>query len=342
MSQELQEQETQAQDVLEQELQESEDFGAEELKKKNPRDFFSLLVSVFAVVTICICTVLLVLVINLRNEMNALREDVRQWKSDAAAAAADLTPTADLVPAGDLAAQAETAAVSDTVQVDELENIMWDKDAGTDADKNANIRRVYLTFDDGPSSNTDKILDILAEYGVKATFFVVGKEHYNEQYKRIVEEGHTLAMHSYSHVYADIYQSVDAYSRDLIKLHDYLYELTGVDTDIVRFPGGSSNTVSRVDMRDVIAYLDGEGMVYFDWNVSSGDAARTPVSASQIADNVLRSIGNYNNAVVLFHDAADKDSTVEALPVIIEKILESEDTVLLPIMADTPPVQHLH
>lgn len=341
MSQELQEQETQAQSVPEQELQESEDFEAEEFKKKNPRDFFGLLVSVFAVVTICICTVLLVLVVNLRNDMNALREDVRLWTSEAAAAASASAPppTEELTSAAD---QAETAAVSDTIQVDELENVMWDRDAGTDVDKNANIRRVYLTFDDGPSSNTDKILDILAEYGVKATFFVVGKEYYSEQYKRIVEEGHTLAMHSYSHVYADIYQSVDAYSRDLTRLHDYLYELTGVDSDIVRFPGGSSNTVSRVDMHDVIAYLDGTGMVYFDWNVSSGDAARTPVSASQIADNVLRSIGNYNNAVVLFHDAADKDSTVEALPIIIEKILESEDTVLLPILADTPPVQHLH
>lgn len=341
MSQELQDQEIQAQSAPEQELPEPEGFEAEELKKRNPRDFFVLLVSAFAIVTICICTVLLVLVVNLRNEMDALREDIFVWKSEASAAApvpdshrTDLPAQADL--------PAETAEASDTARVDELENVMWDRDAVTDADKNSNIRRVYLTFDDGPSSNTDKILDILAEYGVKATFFVVGKEYYADQYKRIVEEGHTLAMHSYSHVYADIYQSVDTYSQDLMKLHDYLYELTGVDSDIVRFPGGSSNTVSHVDMHELIAYLDEAGMVYFDWNVSSGDAVRSSVSASQIADNVLRSIGSYNNAVVLFHDAADKDSTVEALPVIIERILESEDTVLLPIMADTPPVQHLH
>ncbi|MCM1182059.1 MAG: polysaccharide deacetylase [Roseburia sp.] len=336
MSQELQEQETQEQGAVEQEIREPDDFEPEEFRQKRPRDYFVLLVFAFAIVTICICTVLLVLVINLRDEMNTLREDIYVWKSETAAP----VPEPVVVPTE----PPETTEVSDTMQVDALENVMWDRDAVTDAgaDKNANIRRVYLTFDDGPSSNTDRILDILAQYGVKATFFVVGKDNYNDQYKRIVEEGHTLAMHSYSHVYADIYQSVDSYSQDLLRLHDYLYELTGVDTNIVRFPGGSSNTISRVDMRELIAYLDENGMVYFDWNVSSGDATQNYISANQIAANVLRSIDNYSNAVVLFHDAAGKNSTVEALPLIIEKILESEDTVLLPIMADTAPVQHLH
>lgn len=343
MSRKMQEQETQTQNAVKQETQESDDFETKEFKRKNPRDFFGLLVSVFAIVTICICIVLLVLVINLRDEMNTLREDIYAWKSEVSVPEPEIivVPT-EPVEAAETTEAVETTEVSDTVQVDELENAMWAEDTDTGTDKSSNIRRVYLTFDDGPSSNTDRILDILERYGVKATFFVVGKENYNEQYKRIVEEGHTLAMHSYSHVYADIYRSVDSYSQDLLKLHAYLYELTGVDTNIVRFPGGSSNTISRVDMRDLIAYLDENDMVYFDWNVSSGDATQTYISANQIADNVLRSIGNYNNAVVLFHDAAGKNSTVEALPTIIEKILESEDTVLLPIMADTAPVQHLH
>ena len=224
----------------------------------------------------------------------------------------------------------EAAALEDTHKLEGRE------------DNSSGIRRVYLTFDDGPSANTERILDILDQYGVKATFFVVGKEGYAEQYRRIVDDGHTLAMHSYSHKYSEIYASVDAYRADLAKLHDFLYELTGEDCNIVRFPGGSSNTISRVDMWELIDYLKREDMVYFDWNVSSGDATGDRKSADQIARNVLDSIGQFNNAVVLFHDAPGKDSTVDALPAIIEKILESDNTVILPIVEDTVRVQHLH
>lgn len=312
-----------------------EEFEQDELKQRKPKDFLSLLVSILVLVTICMCTVLLVLIVNLRNEIKTLREDIYAWQSE------DITAVEESLPDSEVADgynEMEDEEASDIAEAAELENVVWEEDT----DKSSNIRRVYLTFDDGPSSNTDKILDILAEYEVKATFFVVGKEGYNSQYKRIVEEGHTLGMHSYSHVYGEIYQSVEAYSQDLMKLHDYLYELTGVDSEIVRFPGGSSNTISHVDMRDLIAYLDEEDMVYFDWNVSSGDAAGGYISAEQIADNVLKNVNSYNNAVVLFHDAAGKSTTVEALPIIIEKILESEDTVLLPITEDTVPVQHLH
>jgi peptidoglycan/xylan/chitin deacetylase (PgdA/CDA1 family) len=214
----------------------------------------------------------------------------------------------------------------------------WDRQG----DKSDGMKRIYLTFDDGPSSNTDKILDVLDSYGIKATFFVVGKNGYDDQYKRIVDEGHTLAMHSYSHKYSEIYASIDTYKADLTKLHDFLYELTGVDCNIVRFPGGSSNTISKVDMNDLITYLDDENMIYFDWNVSSQDATSSYKSAQQIADNVLSNMNKFNNSVVLFHDASNKDSTVEALPIIIEKILESDDSVFLPISEDTVLVQHLH
>ena len=203
------------------------------------------------------------------------------------------------------------------------------------------IHKVYLTFDDGPSANTDQILDILDEYGVKATFFVIGKEGYNDQYRRIVEEGHTLGMHSYSHVYRDIYESVEAYGQDLEKLHTYLYELTGVDSRIVRLPGGSSNTVSKDKIQDIIAYLGQQGMTYYDWNVSSGDAASGYVSAQQIADNVLNHVSEHHTSIVLMHDASGKNTTVEALPIILEKILESDNMVLLPITEDTVPIQHV-
>jgi peptidoglycan/xylan/chitin deacetylase (PgdA/CDA1 family) len=231
-----------------------------------------------------------------------------------------------------------TEEEAESEEVASLENTaVWDRKGDT----TDGMKRIYLTFDDGPSSNTDKILDVLDSYGVKATFFVVGKNGYDEQYRRIVEDGHTLAMHSYSHKYSEIYASLDSYKADLTKLHDFLYELTGVDCNIVRFPGGSSNTVSKVDMRELISYLDDEGMIYFDWNVSSQDASSTNKGAEYIADSVLSNMNKYNNTVVLFHDAANRDSTVEALPVIIEKILESGDSVFLPITESTVLVQHL-
>ena len=229
--------------------------------------------------------------------------------------------------------------VSADVQTLENQNV-WSESSGT-TPADSGIHKVYLTFDDGPSANTDQILDILDEYGVKATFFVVGKEGYNDQYRRIVEEGHTLGMHSYSHVYRDIYESVEAYGQDLEKLHTYLYELTGVDSRIVRLPGGSSNTVSKDKIQDIIAYLGQQGMTYYDWNVFSGDAASGYVSAQQIADNVFNHVSEHHTSIVLMHDASGKNTTVEALPIILEKILESDNMVLLPITEDTVPIQHV-
>lgn len=204
-------------------------------------------------------------------------------------------------------------------------------------------RKVYLTFDDGPSSNTGRILDILAEYDVKATFFVVGKteEKYQSLYKRIVEEGHTLAMHSYSHKYNEIYQSRESYVEDLTKLQEFLYETTGVWCRYCRFPGGSSNTVSRVDMHELIAYLEEQDMSYFDWNVSSGDASAAYISPEAVVRNSTATLSEFQEAIILLHDAVDKDSTVQALPGLIEKIQAMEDTKIVPITDETEPIHHI-
>ncbi len=204
-------------------------------------------------------------------------------------------------------------------------------------------RKVYLTFDDGPSGNTGEILDILAAYNVKATFFVVGKteEKYQPLYKRIVEEGHTLAMHSYSHKYNEIYQSKESYIEDLSKLQEFLYETTGVWCRYCRFPGGSSNTVSRVDMHELIDYLDEQDMTYFDWNVSSGDASSAYISPEAIVRNSTARLGEFDEAIILLHDAVDKSSTVQALPELIEKIQAMEDTKIVPITDETEPIHHI-
>ena len=306
------------------------------VKKKS---FIEILVPVLTLLTIANCAVILVLVMNIGRKVNRLEQQVLliQNETKNALVTEQEVVLADISDLDGNAVDAEEAADIAAVEVQENTH-KWDGKG----DSSNGIRRVYLTFDDGPSANTDRILDILAQYGVKATFFVVGKEGYTDQYRRIVEDGHTLAMHSYSHRYNKVYASLDSYKADLTKLHDYLYELTGEDCRFVRFPGGSSNTVSKVSMWDLIDYLDSEDMVYFDWNVSSGDSTGGKKSVDQLTNNVLENIGKYNNAVVLFHDAAGKTTTVDALAGIIEKILESDNTVLLPISEDTVKVQHLH
>lgn len=203
-------------------------------------------------------------------------------------------------------------------------------------------RKVYLTFDDGPSENTGRILEILAEYDIKATFFVTGQQavSHPEWYQAIVDGGHTLGMHSYSHRYGEIYQSEDDFGSDLLKLQSYIEDITGITPVFYRFPGGSSNTVSKLPMSVFCDYLTDNSITYFDWNVSSKDAASPMRSVEEIVQNCTGNLENFENAVILLHDANNKISTVEALPDVIEKILEMENTEILPITEETVVVHH--
>ncbi len=332
---------------LEDHNEETEDRAVEFLAPA--KKIFEIIVPILTLMTIVNCVIILVLVMNIGRKVNRLEQQMIVLQNNAAVSVSNMSkesrlPEEQADVAEDVADidgswVTDQTEAADIVEAAVLEDThKWD---GRE-DSSAGIRRVYLTFDDGPSANTDRILDILNQYGVKATFFVVAKDGYTDQYRRIVEDGHTLAMHSYSHKYSEIYASLDAYKEDLTKLHDFLYELTGEDCNIVRFPGGSSNTISHVDMWELIEYLNKTDMVYYDWNVSSGDASGGRKSIDQIKKNVLDNIDQFSNAVVLFHDASGKDSTVDALPAIIEEILESDNTVLLPISDDTVRVQHLH
>lgn len=239
----------------------------------------------------------------------------------------------------------ETSGVYTTAEVEESVRVAGQiSELTNDSAQQSNVsKQIYLTFDDGPSSNTNKILDVLQQYGVKATFFVVGKtdETSIKAYQRIVAEGHTLGMHSYSHKYDEIYQSIDSFSTDMSKLQEYLYQVTGVWPRYYRFPGGSSNTVSKVDMQKLITYLNEKDIVYMDWNIASGDAISGQLSKESILNNCLEKIDSMNECVILFHDAKEKNSTVEALPMLIEQMLVRGDTVFLPITDGTVPVQHI-
>ena len=240
----------------------------------------------------------------------------------------------------ELAAQREAAEA--TMQTQETQILQAEEDIQEIA-LSDDIKRVYLTFDDGPSSNTAEILDILAEYDVKATFFVTGdtKNEERELYCRIVEEGHSIGVHSYSHRYSEIYASEEAFFEDFYMMSDYVYDVTGVRPTICRLPGGSSNTVSSIKMADVVNELEEQGVTCYDWNISGGDAEGHNLSANQIAYNVISGVDRFQTSMVLLHDGKDKGVTTEALRVILEELTAQEDIELLPITEDTPMILHI-
>lgn len=180
----------------------------------------------------------------------------------------------------------------------------------------------YFTFDDGPSENTLDVLDELDKYNAKATFFVTGANpEYYDLMKEIVDRGHTIALHTYTHDYGKIYSSVDAYFDDLQKISDLVEQETGVVADCIRFPGGSSNTVSEDYSDGIMTTLTQEvqdrGYQYFDWNADSTDASGINIPAATIASNAESYIG-MDEVNILFHDANGKETTVEALPEILK------------------------
>ena len=182
-------------------------------------------------------------------------------------------------------------------------------------------KKVYLTFDDGPSENTERILDILAKSDVKATFFVTG--HSPDKFGLIKKEwdaGHSVGMHSYSHNYAEIYTSTAAYKADLEKIGNVIKDQIGFVPFLFRFPGGSSNAVSAKYCQGIMTTLTGElvaaGYQYYDWNISSGDAGGDNVPASEITANSCQE--GWTNIMLLMHDTDAKNTTVEALGHIIK------------------------
>ena len=165
---------------------------------------------------------------------------------------------------------------------------------------------VYLTFDDGPNrGTTDVILDILKEEGVKATFFVTSRGP-DDLIKRMYDEGHSVALHTSSHNYAEVYSSIDNYFGDLLNIQARVKRITGYESKIIRFPGGSSNTISRKYALGIMSNLTTEvvnrGFKYYDWNINSGDAEGGYHTADEIYNNVTRSLRKDRVNMVLMHD----------------------------------------
>ncbi len=233
--------------------------------------------------------------------------------------------------------KADNTADTETITPDEA-----DKESATEEKTPAkDVKRVYLTFDDGPSIYTGQILDVLAANNVKATFFVIGRDkEYYDYYRRIVDEGHTIGMHSYSHVYQDVYASVESFGNEIEQLNQLIYDVTGVKSSIFRFPGGSSNNVAPLPIQDYIAYLNEHDINYYDWNALNGDAVTSGLTPEQLVSNIMNDVENNRDSIVLMHDLQTTHTTVESLQLLIDT-LKSEGYEMLPISEETPLIQHV-
>lgn len=184
---------------------------------------------------------------------------------------------------------------------------------------NPSGKTIYLTFDDGPGKYTAKLLDILDKYNVKATFFVVSTG-YMHLLPRMAQAGHTVAMHSATHDYSKIYADEAAYFTDLKSIQDKIAGYIGYAPTMLRFPGGSSNTVSRRYNEGIMTRLtqmvDDMGYRYFDWNVSSGDAGGGATTAEEVYARVISGVSKFNTSIVLQHDI--KGFSVDAVEWIIQ------------------------
>ena len=200
--------------------------------------------------------------------------------------------------------------------------------------KNVNI---YLTFDDGPSiTYTPRVLDLLKKYNAKVTFFVTSLGS-NELIKREYDEGHTIGLHTYSHSYS-IYSSCDSYFDDLNKIDEKVFNAIGIHSKLIRFPGGSSNTISKKYCKGIMSYLaqavQNKGYSYWDWNILSGDAGKTK-DPNEIYNNVISGVTPNKTNVVLLHDI--HSYTIDALePILIwgtknECNFKAIDTNLTPV-----------
>lgn len=225
------------------------------------------------------------------------------------------------------AASAESASASSAAP--ESDSSLSGRDAELAVDPNrtdwnyeTNGRKVvYLTIDDGPSDKTQQVLDILDKYNCKATFFVVGhSDDYFPMIKEAYDRGHTIGLHSYSHKYDQIYSSDEAFFEDLDHIAQIVKDQIGFVPAFIRFPGGSSNTVSSDSNPGIMSRLVDEvqarGFQYYDWNVSSGDGADH--STEEIVNFSTVEAPEYDNIMLLMHDSTTKQSSVDALPAIIE------------------------
>ena len=200
-----------------------------------------------------------------------------------------------------------------------------DHEDGEVAEEETDQSIIYLTFDDGPGEHTERLLGILKKHNVKATFFVTNIFNgYVDMIKREYDDGHAVGIHTLSHDYNKIYASSEAFWKDYADMQAIIKQQTGHETHLMRFPGGSSNTISDFNpgiMTQLVREATQKGFVYFDWNVSSGDAGET-TDRDKIVENCKEGVKNRSVSVILCHDI--KDYTVNAMDEFITWALEND------------------
>lgn len=226
--------------------------------------------------------------------------------------------------------QTEYAAIPPALQENDLINII------AEARRNGVTKRAYLTFDDGPSKTiTNKVLDVLKKYNIKATFFEVGRliKENPDVAKRVHDEGHLIANHSYSHDYNALYQTEESFSEEIKKAEQTIAEITGapVDLKLIRFPGGSYNAGDHAAEKQVYKNtLANMGYYYCDWNTLNGDAEGKEKSSAELTEYFKKYAASFieqdKNVIVLMHDSDSKQATVESLDGIIAYLAENEYT----------------
>lgn len=187
-------------------------------------------------------------------------------------------------------------------------------------------KTAYLTFDDGPSENTEKILEILKKHNIKATFFVITGEYNSKNLdllKKINEEGHSIGMHSHSHDYKKIYDSTESFLEDINNVSNAIYEKINIRPNILRLPGGSINDYNKDIFQDIIDELAKRNLQYYDWNVSFDDAKKN-ASIEEIIQSAMYGIelNKDKNIIMLAHDQTKNSIALEALEKVID-VLES-------------------
>ena len=204
---------------------------------------------------------------------------------------------------------------------------------------------MYLTFDDGPSKHTQEVLDILAKYKIKATFFVTGENpEYADMITEIHKQGHALGIHTFSHTYSKLYANEEAYFEDVQNVAALIKEKAGVDTHFLRFPGGSSNTVSRKYSEGIMTRLskavEAKGYQYYDWNVHNGDGDPS-ISSQGLYKQLMEEVKGKNEAMVLMHDGSGNANTVASLDDCLQAMIQQGWTFkTIEDHGDTPIFHH--
>lgn len=215
----------------------------------------------------------------------------------------------------DKSAEHEMEKESLSAKINELESVIDTQGIKIPVEDSKKV--VFLTFDDGPSNLTPQFIDTLNQYGVNATFFVTYQPQFEETYKRIIESGNTIQIHTATHDYNSIYSSVSAYVDDFTKAYDYVCNVTGTKPQYFRFPGGSTNSYGKSIVKSIARTMSDKGFQFVDWNVSVGDGSATATKDSIIAKITAESEGK-NHIVMLAHDSETKSETLAALPEIIQ------------------------